>query len=382
MTERQYLPYGKQWLDDDDVEAVAAVLRGDWLTTGPLVGEFEKALAARAGTRHAVAVSSGTAALHTTYFAAGLGKGDEIVVPALTFVATASTALHLGATVRFADVDPGTGNIDPGSMEEAIGPATRFVVPVDYTGHPADYEAIRTVTDRRGVRLVADGAHSFGAAYHGKPASTLADATATSFHPVKPITTGEGGAVLTDRDDWRDRAALFRNHGIVRDPARHGTPGGPWHYEVQALGLNYRLPDILCALGLSQLRKLDRFLARRREIAAAYTKALGDARGVERPAVEEGVESGWHLYVIRVTDAARRERVFDFLRSEGLGVQLHYAPVHLHPLYRDLGYEAGSCPRAEDFAARAISIPIFPRMTDDDVDRVIDTVIRASREHL
>ncbi|MDX1390018.1 MAG: UDP-4-amino-4,6-dideoxy-N-acetyl-beta-L-altrosamine transaminase [Acidobacteriota bacterium] len=382
MTERRFLPYGKQWLDDEDVDAVAAVLRGDWLTTGPRVDEFEEALAARAGTRHAVAVSSGTAALHTAYFAGGLGEGDEIVVPALTFVATASCALHLGSTVRFADVDPRTGNIDPDSMEEAIGPATRFVVPADYAGHPADYTAIRAVTDRRGVRVVADGAHSFGASYHGKPASALADATATSFHPVKPITTGEGGAVITDDDAWDDRARLFRNHGIVRDPGRQRSPGGAWHYEVQALGLNYRLPDILCALGLSQLKKLDRFLARRREIAAAYTETLAEARGIELPVAEEGVEPGWHLYVIRVSDASRREPVFDFLRRDGVGVQLHYTPVHLHPLYQDLGYESGSCPRAEDFASRAISIPIFPRMTDDDVQRVIDTVIRANREVL
>ncbi len=382
MTERESLPYGKQWLDDDDVAAVAAVLRGDWLTTGPLVEEFETVLAARAGTRHATAVSSGTAALHAAYFAAGLGKNDEIVVPALTFVSTASCALHLGAGVRFADVDSRTGTIDPGSMEQAIGPATRFVVPVDYAGHPADYEAIRAVTDRRGVRVVADGAHSFGASYHGKPASTLSDATATSFHPVKPITTGEGGAVLTDHDDWHDRACLFRDHGIVRDPARHRTAGGAWYYEVQALGLNYRLPDILCALGLSQLRKLDSFLTRRREIATMYSAGLGDARGIELPAVEERVEPGWHLYVIRVGEASRRERVFDFLRREGLGVQLHYTPVHLHPLYQDLGYGTGSCPHAEDFASRAISIPIFPRMTDDDVNRVIDTVIHAAGELL
>ena len=382
MPERPPLPYGRQWLDEDDVEAVTRVLRGDWLTTGPLVEELERAIAARGGARHATAVSSGTAALHTAYFAAGLEEGDEVVTSPLTFVSTASAALHLGAGVRFADVDPRTGNVDPQAMEEAIGPATRLLVSVDYAGHPADYGSLRALGDRRGIRIVADAAHSFGAAYRGDPVGALAHATTVSFHPVKPITTGEGGAVLTDDDEWRSRAAGFRNHGIVRDQSRHRGTGGAWYHEVQALGLNYRLPDILCALGLSQLGKLDRFLARRREIAHRYTRALGDLSGIELPCVLEGVSPGWHLYVIRVKDAARRESLFDFLRRKGLGVQLHFIPVHLHPLFQDLGYRAGSCPHAEEFASRAISIPIFPRMRDDDVDRVVDTLLQGAKELL
>jgi len=382
MNDDPLLPYGRQWLDEDDVEAVARALRGDWLTTGPLVDEFEKALAERAGARHAVAVSSGTAALHSACFAAGVGKGDEVVVPALTFVSTASVALHLGATVRFADVDPRTGNLDPGAMEQAIGPTTKVAMVVDYAGHPADYDAISAIAQDRDVRVIADGTHSFGASFRDRPVGTLADATAVSFHPVKPITTGEGGAVITDRDDWCARASEFRNHGIVRDPGRHRRPGGAWHYEVHSLGLNYRLPDVLCALGLSQLRKLGAFLARRGEIARRYNAALAGVAGLEVPHVEPHVEPGWHLYVIRVIEARRREALFESLRHEGLGVQLHYTPAHLHPLFEDLGYRAGSCPRAEGFAARAVSIPIFPRMTDDDVARVIDTVTRAARELL
>jgi UDP-4-amino-4,6-dideoxy-N-acetyl-beta-L-altrosamine transaminase len=382
MPDKPMLSYGRQWLDEDDIEAVAGVLRGDWLTTGPLVDEFERALATAAGARHAVAVSSGTAALHTAYFAAGLREGDEIVTSPLTFVATANAALHLGARVRFADIDPRTGNVDPGSMSGAIGPATRLVVPVDYAGHPADYRSLRKLAAEHDLRLVADGAHSFGATYEDRPVGTLADATTTSFHPVKLITTGEGGAIFTDNDAWRTRAAEFRNHGIVRDRERYREPGGTWHYEVQSLGLNYRIPDILCALGLSQLRKLEGFVARRRQIANRYSRALAELEQLELPTVLEGVSPAWHLYVIRVRGADRREAFFDDLRSQGLLVQLHYMPVHLHPLYRDLGYQRGSCPRAEDFAARAISIPMFPKMTDDDVDRVIEVVMTTARRLL
>jgi UDP-4-amino-4,6-dideoxy-N-acetyl-beta-L-altrosamine transaminase len=378
MTE-PLLPYGRQWVDDDDVEAVARVLRGDWLTTGPAVEAFETALRGRSGAKHAVAVSSGTAALHTAYHAMGLGGGDEIVTSPLTFVATAAAAMHLGATVRFADVDPRTGNLDPEAAAAAIGPATRLLVPVDYAGHPADYRALGKVAAARGVRVVSDAAHSFGASAGGRPVGTLADVTATSFHPVKPVTTAEGGAVLTDLDDVADRASRFRSHGIVRDPEKLRGSGGAWYHEVQTLGLNYRLPDVLCALGVSQLLKLERFLARRRDIAARYTAAFAGTAGIETPTVLAGVEPGWHLYVLRVTKSSRREPLFTFLRGQGIGVQLHYIPVYHHPAFRDLGYEPGLCPRAEDLSSRAISLPIFPAMRDGDADRVIDAVLRGAR---
>jgi len=373
------LPYGKQSIDEDDVEAVARVLRGDWLTTGPAVEAFETALRERSGARHAVAVSSGTAALHTAYWATGLGKGDEIVTSPLTFVATASAALHLGASVRFADVDPRTGNLDPAAAEAAMSKATKLIVPVDYAGHPADYDALER---RGGARIVADAAHSFGATYRGRRVGTLADATATSFHPVKPLTTAEGGAILTDDAEVADRASRFRNHGIVREPGRLRGSGGPWYHEVQHAGLNYRLPDVLCALGVSQMRKLDAFLARRRDIAARYTEAFRETAGVETPTVLEGVVPGWHLYVLRVVEASRREPAFAFLRGEGIGVQLHYIPAHFHPLFRDLGCGPGLCPVAEDFSSRAISLPIFPAMSDSDVERVIDAVHRVARKLL
>ena len=374
MTRRSNIPYGRQWVDESDIAAVTRVLNGDWLTTGPAVDAFEAALASKAGVDRAVAVNSGSAALHVAYFAAGLSSGDEIVTSPLTFVATASCALHLGATVRFADVDPATGKLLPEAAEALVGERCRLIVPVDYAGHPADYDAMRAVADSRGLSIVSDAAHSFGATRNGKTVAQLADATATSFHPVKVMTTAEGGAVLTSNLDWAARADRFRNHGIEREPTRQRRIGGSAYYEVQDTGFNYRLPDVLCALGLSQLQRLDAFIARRQAIAARYSSAFSSLDALELPTTEPGSSPSWHLYVVRVRDAKRRDAFFDRLREEGLGVQIHYPPVHRHPLFEDLGYEAGSCPVAEDFAARAISLPMFPAMSDGDIERVIETV--------
>lgn len=382
MSERPPLPYGRQLIDEDDIAAVVNVLRSDWLTTGPEVEKFEDALAHAVGVSHAVVLNSGTAALHVAYEASGLMEGDTIVTSPLTFVSTASCALHLGARVRFADVSPDTGNLDPAAVSAVIDSDCRLVVPVDYAGHLADYAAIRTVADRYDCGVVSDGAHSLGALRDGRSSAHHADAAATSFHPVKGLTTAEGGALLTQREDWAERARRFRNHGIERNPDRHRSPGGSWHYEVQTLGLNYRLPDVLCALGISQLRKLGSFLSRRREIASQYTEAFSGIEALEPPVTEPGVEPSWHLYVVRVTEAKRREAFFDRLRAEGLGVQLHYFPVHLHPVFQDLGFLAGSCPVAEDFAARAVSLPIYPGLRREDVERVIDTVSECARDLL
>jgi perosamine synthetase len=374
------IPYGRQWLDDDDVEAVARALRSEFLTTGPLVEAFERELAARAETAHAVAVSSGTAALHSAYFALGLGPGSTLVTSPLTFVATASTAALLGADVRFADVEASTGNLDPDAAAAELDDSVRAVAAVDFAGHPARYERLREICAEPGAALVADAAHSFGARRGGRAATALADVAITSFHPVKLVTTAEGGAVLTSRADVAQRARRFRNHGIVREPAEFlalESPG-PWHYEVHELGLNYRLPDVLCALGLSQLAKLNRFVARRREIAARYQAELAEL-ALELPCTDPACEPSWHLYVVRVREAKRRRDFFEALRARGLGVQLHYAPVHLLPAFRARGSRAGMCPRAEDFAARALSLPLFPRMSDADVTRVIETVHAAAR---
>jgi len=375
------LPYGRQSIDEEDVAAVVAALRSDFLTTGPLVEAFEARIAALAETPHAVAVSSGTAALHSAYFALGLRAGAELVTSPLTFVATASTAALLGASVQFADVEPATGNLDPEAVAAALSPRTRAVAAVDFAGHPACYERLRPLCARHGAALVSDAAHSFGARRGGRAASALADLAVTSFHPVKLVTTAEGGAVLTSRADLALRARRFRNHGIVREAAdfRASEIPGPWHYEVHELGLNYRLPDVLCALGLAQLAKLERFLARRRAIAARYGSALASIAALELPHSEPDTEPSWHLYVVRVREAKRRRDFFDALRARGLGVQLHYAPVHLHPVFRAQGFAPSRFPIAEDFASRALSLPIFPALRDGDVARVIESVHDAAR---
>lgn len=382
MSDGDFLPYGRQCVDEEDIRAVCEALRSDWLTTGPRVERFEEALGDWCGGARAVAVNSGTAALHVAYHAAGLAAGTEMVTTPLTFASTANVALHLGARVRFADVHPDTGLIDPACVEEALSPDTRLVVPVDYTGHPADSPRIMELASARGFSVVADGAHSFGATLDGRPVGTLAHATALSFHPVKPFTSAEGGAVVTGDPEWERRMRLFRNHGMERDAERHVDPGGPWHYEIQALGLNYRIPDVLCALGISQLRSLPRFLERRREIAAFYLENLTDLAGIELPTVLPGVVPGWHLFVVRVREAARREALYGALRSAGLGVQVHYEPVHLQPLYRDLGHRPGEYPHAEDFTARCLSLPLFPAMTGEDSARVVGAVRTAAEQVL
>ncbi len=374
------LPYGRQWVDEEDIAAVVEVLRSDYLTTGPVVGRFEEALTRATGARHAVALNSGTSALHAMYFAAGIGPGDEIITSPLTFAATANAALYLGATVRFVDVEPDTGNLDPDLVKAAIGDRTKAIVPVDFAGHPADYDRLRAIADRHGLKLLADAAHSLGATYKGRPVDTLADASELSFHPVKPITTAEGGAVVTDDPVLARRAARFRTHGITKDAAELQHPDeGPWWYEQHDLGFNYRLTDVQAALGTSQMRKLERFVARRRAIAAAYDAALADVGALELPGRRDDVEPGWHLYVVRTRDPDLRKPLFEHLRARGIGVQVHYLPVYWHPYYASLGFQRGQCPEAERYYAGAISLPIFPAMRDDDVARVVDIVRAAAR---
>lgn len=376
-----WLPYGRQAIDESDVRAVSETLRSDFLTTGPMVGRFEQALAGACGAVHAVAVNSGTAALHAAYFAAGLRAGDEILTSPITFAATTNAARLLGASVRFVDVDADSGLIDPKQLEAAIGPRTRLIVPIDFTGHPADYDAINAIARRHGLTVVADAAHSLGAEYRGRKVGTLADASIFSFHPVKPITTGEGGAVLTDRADFARRAQRFRTHGVTNDASEMTHAEGPWWYEMHDLGLNYRLPDINCALGLNQLAKLDAFLARRRAIATRYQSELADVPGVRLPEVAADVLPAWHLYVVRVAaGAAARKALFERLRGRGIGVQVHYIPVYWHPYYQQLGHRRGELPCAERFYSQCVSLPIFPAMSDADVTRVIGAVRAAASE--
>ena len=380
MSER-YVPYGRQLIEDDDVAAVAAALRSDYLTTGPLVGEFEKAIAAVASVRNAVSFNSGTAALHAAYHSLGVGPGDEVVTSPLTFAATTNAALYCGARPVFADVDPDTGLLDPSAAEAAITSRTKAIVAVDYAGTPASYDALADLARRRAVALVADAAHSLGASYKSKPVGSLATASIFSFHPVKTITTGEGGALVTDVDDIALAASRFRTHGIERDQHRLVDQGRPaWYHEMQTLGFNYRLTDIQSALGLSQLAKLPRFIERRAELAERYSEALVGVPGIQLPVVPSDRVSAWHLYVIRVNEPAHRDPIFNSLRACGVGVQVHYLPVYLHPYYRSLGYPPGSCPAAERFSASCLSLPLFPGLSTSDLEYVIETVRRTVAE--
>lgn len=373
------LPYGRQSIDDDDIAAVVEALRSDFLTTGPKVADFEAALADATGARFVATVNSGTAALHAAYRAVGISSDDEVVMPALTFAATANAALYLGARPVFADVDRETGTLDPESAERVITRRTRAIVAVDYAGHPADYDTLRDIATRRGLALVDDAAHSLGATDRGRKIGELADVATLSFHPVKHITTGEGGAVISRDPDVHRSVMEFRSHGMVREENRLRRHEGPWYHEMQGLGFNYRLTDMQSALGISQLRKLPLFLERRRQIVARYDRDLAGLEVFQIPGRRAGVEPAWHLYVLRVdgnpTDSARRRLLaYEALRRRGIGVQVHYLPVYRHPYYEDLGYPAGLCPVAEDFYSRAISIPIFPAMTEAEVDRVVEAV--------
>jgi UDP-4-amino-4,6-dideoxy-N-acetyl-beta-L-altrosamine transaminase len=381
------LPYGRQSLNEDDIQAVVEVLRSDWLTTGPKVREFEEAFAAWVGARHAVSFSSGTAALHGAAFAAGLGAGDEAITTPLTFCATANCVLYQGATPVFADVCDDTLNIDPREIREKISPRTKAIIAVDYAGHPADLDELRLIAEDAGAVLIEDACHALGAEYRGKRVGSLADMTVFSFHPVKHLTTGEGGMVTTDDGRRAETLRRFRNHGIGSE-ARERQEAGQWFYEMTLLGFNYRLTDIACALGLSQMERLEANLARRREIAAQYARSLSALAGIEvngdlpftLPAVLEGVDPAWHLYPIRLnldSLSAGRAEIFRALRAENIGVNVHYVPVHRHPYYRErfpLTCREGSYPVAEDAYERLISLPMFHAMTDTDVADVVHAV--------
>jgi len=369
-----FLPYGRQSVDEADIQAVVEVLRSDWLTTGPKVADFEEAFAARVGAAHAVSFSSGTAALHGAAFAAGLEPGDEAITTPMTFAATANCVLYQGATPVFADVSRDTLNLDPEEVAKKISSKTRAILPVDYAGHPAELMPILEIARQHGLIVIEDACHALGAEYGGRRVGSIADMTVFSFHPVKHITTGEGGMVATNDAQFAETMRRFRNHGISSD-ARKRQNAGQWHYEMVLLGFNYRLPDIVCALGIEQLKKLDANLARRREIAARYAEAFREIPGVIPPAVRADANPAWHLYPIRLDLeklTADRAQIFRALRAENIGVNVHYIPVHLHPYYREqFGYKGGEFPVAEDAYTRLISLPMFHGMSDQDAEDVI-----------
>ena len=368
------LPYGRQTLTEADVAAATEVLRSDWLTTGPKVAEFEEAIADYVDARHAVSFSSGTAALHAAVLAAGLKPGDEAITTPLTFCATANAALYGGGTPVFADVRDETLTIDPKEVERRITPRTKALLPVDYAGQPADLDALLALADRHELLVIEDAAHALGAKYRSRMVGSISHMSVFSFHAVKHLTTGEGGMVTTNNSDFAQRLREVRNHGIDSD-ARARQAAGHWHYEMTTLGFNYRLTDIACALGLAQLPRLSANLARRRAIAVRYGKALATVPSLTLPIVAADVTSAWHLYPVRVDASIDRAEVFNALRAEGLGVNVHYIPVHLHPYYRSrFGYRGGEFPIAETASGRLISLPMFHGMTDEDVDDVIFAV--------
>jgi len=393
-----YIPYGKQSIDEKDVAAVCSVLRSDWLTTGPKVAEFEQAVADYAGAKYAVAVSSGTAALHAAMYAIDIKPGDEVIVPPITFAATANCVVYQGGTPVFTDVDPDTLLLNPAKVEEKITKKTRAIIGVDYAGQPCDWDSLREIANKHKLKLIADGCHAPGAEYKGRKVGSLADMTVFSFHPVKHITTGEGGMVTTDDAELAERMRLFRTHGITRNPKcfssptshRSAGPNGPdtdlralisdssWFYEMIDLGWNYRITDFQCALGISQLRNLPKFLERRREIAARYDKAFAELSGINPLAVRSNVLHAYHLYVIRIDSnilSIDRATLFTKLREKGIGVNVHYIPVHLHPFYRKKFHTGpGLCPVAETVYEQIISLPMFPGMTDENVEKVIDII--------
>lgn len=378
------LPYARQSVDDEDVRAVVEVLRGDSLTTGPHVDDFERAFASVCGVREAVAVSSGTAALHATMHAIGLGPGDELVVPAMTFAASANAALYVGARPVFADVEEDTLLIDPAAADAVAGQAARAIMAVDYAGQPCDYRALRELARRRGLRLVADACHALGGTYDGAPVGSLAASSVFSLHPAKHVTAGEGGAITTDDEELAACMRRFRNHGISSD-TRERQRAGAWFYEMTDLGYNYRITDFQCALAAAQLRKLGRWVERRREIAARYDKAFAELAGIRPLTVRPDRQHAYHLYVVRVVAdelGAGRDDVFRALRAEGIGCNVHYVPVHLHPYYRErLGTRPGMLPVTEKAYDEILTLPLFPAMTDRDADDVVEAVAKVVAHH-
>ncbi|GIP19118.1 UDP-4-amino-4,6-dideoxy-N-acetyl-beta-L-altrosami ne transaminase [Paenibacillus montaniterrae] len=373
MNKRQsFLPYGQQWIEEDDIAAVIETLKSPYLTTGPKIAQFEQAVADYAGAAYAVAFANGTAALHGACYAAGIAEGDEVITTPITFAASANCARYFGASIVFADIDEKTYNIDPDQLIRSISPKTKAIVPVDFTGQPCDIDTIMDIAKRYGLVVIQDGAHSLGAEYKGKRVGTQADMTMFSFHPVKPVTTAEGGVIVTDNPEYYEKLKLFRTHGIAT--TTYAKEQGDWYYEMVDLGFNYRMTDLQAALGISQMGKLQQFIERRRELAALYTKLLRNVRGVTPPYQAPEALSGWHLYSVQLNEqelGMSRKQIFDQMRSANIGVHVHYIPVYWFPYYQRLGYEKGLCPVAEKWYEGALTLPLYPKMTDQDVHEVV-----------
>lgn len=376
-TRDSYLPYGRQWIDEDDIQAVVKILKGDYLTTGPAVGEFEKVVANYVGVKYAVAFSNGTAALHGACFAAGIGNTDEVITTPMTFAASANCVLYQGAKPIFADIDPETYNIDPQKVESLITDKTKAIIPVHFTGQPVALDEIHQIAKKYNLVVIEDGAHALGATYKGQMIGSLSDMTMFSFHPVKHITSGEGGIITTNNEEYYQKLLQFRSHGITREPNKLIENHGPWYYEMQFLGFNYRMTDIQAALGASQLKKIDKFVDLRKKYVSMYNDAFKEIDEIQIPYQDPKGLSSWHLYIIRLDLeklSGNRKDIFEALLKENIGVNVHYIPVHLLPYYSQLGYQRGICPNAEKLYEEIITLPLFPAMTEDDVNDVISAV--------
>jgi len=378
-----YLSYGQQWIDEEDILAVVETLKSPLITQGPSIETFEQSVAQFVGVKHAVAFSNGTAALHGACFAAGIGVGDEVITTPITFAASANCVLYCGGKPVFVDIDKETYNIDPDKIKQAITPKTKAIIPVDFTGQPVDMEQIRKIANEHHLVIIEDAAHSIGADLNGKRIGTQADMTMFSFHPVKHITTAEGGMIVTNSDEYAEKLRLFRSHGIQHENLSREE--GPWYHEMVTLGYNYRMTDLQAALGASQMKKLDEFVEKRREIAECYNEAFSKLQGVKIPSQLKGTNSSWHLYSLSLEleklKGSRRE-IFNALRAENIGVHVHYIPVYLHPYYQELGYKKGLCPIAEKWYEAALTIPIFPKMTNEDVESVVEGTRKVIHHYL
>lgn len=368
-----YIPYGRQSIDEKDIQAVVETLRSDFLTTGPKVHEFEQCVANYVGAKYAVAISNGTAALHAACYAAGIGEGDEVITTPITFAASANCVRYCGGTPVFADIDPVTYNIDPEDIKRKITSRTKAIVAVHYTGQPCDMDAIHAIAKEHNLIVIEDAAHALGADYKGKRIGSMSDMTTFSFHPVKHITTAEGGMIMTNNKELYEKLILFRTHGITREKNLLSKDEGPWYYEQIELGFNYRITDVQCALGISQMRKLDTFVAKRREIAKRYDEAFEKNSNIVIPHQKEGCNNSYHLYVIQVKNRDRRD-VFEKLREAGIGVNVHYIPVYTFPDYQRHGYETVKCHHAEELYKHIISIPMYPDLKIGEQNYVIKNI--------
>ncbi|WP_431029187.1 UDP-4-amino-4,6-dideoxy-N-acetyl-beta-L-altrosamine transaminase [Lysinibacillus sp. LZ02] len=372
-----YLPYGKQWIEDDDIDAVIKVLKSNFLTTGPTIACFEQKVAKYVGAKYAVAFSNGTAALHAACFAAGIGEGDEVITTPITFAASANCVRYVGGTVVFADIKEDTYNIDPIEIEKNITSNTKAIIPVHFTGQPVQLDEIHAIAKRHNLLVIEDAAHALGAQYKGEKIGALSDMTMFSFHPVKHVTTGEGGVITTNNEYFYKQLLQFRSHGITRDSESLSENEGPWYYDMHFLGYNYRMTDIQAALGISQMSKLEGFVSRRREIAKLYNEAFKENELIITPKQHLGGDSSWHLYIIQLNLAkinATRKDIFESLIAQNIGVNVHYIPVHTLSYYQQLGYKKGSMPKSEELYEAIITLPLFPKMSNDDVQDVIYAV--------